>query len=694
MARPVADKELEQYRNLLDTPDTYEDGFGWTTVFGIFFCGLIMMPGAIYLGLMTGGNIGSAASWVTVILFGEVARRSMKTMSKGNLVVLLHAANVMMAANILFPGGPFGQVVYRAYLVSSEAIRDMGMRDAFPAWFCPKPDSIAITERLLFHKDWWPAIALTLFIVLIALIKKYTLGYFFFRLCSDVEKLPFPMAPIAAQGALALAESDAKSETLDAEEQVDAEGHKTYSKWRIFTLGSVLGLAFGALQIGVPAISGLFLDKPLFLIPQPFVDTTTLTEPILPATPTGMVLDLGIVLLGFVLPFWAVIGTFCAIVLTALANPVLQHVGILAQWQMGMNTVNTRFVNGIDFWMSFGIGTAAGIALISIFQTAHSMIKKARETKAQGRELDQRHDEVGHLWTTPDMGRGDYPMWLALLGYVAAAGAMVTVCHLLVPGILPFLLIFAFVYSPFISYVNARLLGISGQRVEIPFIREGAFILSGCQKVDIWLAPVPIENYGYQAQAFRVNELTGVNFRSLIKAELVAVPVLFILSLVFWAFIWKSDAIPSDIYPAAQINWELTAKQNALMFSSTFVPEGNTAGEHRFADTEFAKAIHPKYIAAGAGLTVVLFTVFSVFGLPVMLIYGMIRGFGQLPHVLVLEVVGAMLGRFYFQKKFGSNNFLRMAPTLLAGYFTGVGLVGMSTVALILIKNAVSSSPF
>ena len=40
-----------------------------STVIGILFCGLIMMPGSIYLGLMTGGSMASVATWVTVILF-------------------------------------------------------------------------------------------------------------------------------------------------------------------------------------------------------------------------------------------------------------------------------------------------------------------------------------------------------------------------------------------------------------------------------------------------------------------------------------------------------------------------------------------------------------------------------------------------------------------------------------------------
>ena len=52
------------------------------------------------------------------------------------------------------------------------------------------------------------------------------------------------------------------------------------------------------------------------------------------------------------------------------------------------------------------------------------------------------------------------------------------------------------------------------------------FILSGANSLDIWLAPIPIANYGYVAQSFRVNELTGVRFTSLFYSEAVAIPVL------------------------------------------------------------------------------------------------------------------------------------------------------------------------
>lgn len=717
------DKEIEQYRGLLERSESFEGGFGWTTIAGILFCGMIMMPGGIFLGLMTGGALHGASTWVTLILFGEVARRALKTMTKGNLVVLLHAANVMMMGGALgLVGGPFGELIYRAFFVTSEAVRDSGMSESFPTWWVPRPDSAAILERSLFHRDWLIPISLALFGLFTGFVNKYTVGYFLFRVTSDVENLPFPMAPISAQGVLAMTEQmqtqssdDSKSSLLKRVRQKAAESaaqedeayaaagaavERKNMRWKLFSLGALLGLSFGAVQVGIPLVSGMFLDKPIMLLPLPFLDTTVLTESILPAAATGVAIDLGALLMGMVLPFWSIIGTAIAVGATMFVNPIMYRMGILTQWQPGMDTVNTMFVNGIDFWTSFGLGTTFAIALISIYSTIRDISRTMRERKIEQQEDDaltadqQYKRQTGRLFKTPQLGRGDYPLWLALLIYVMTAGTMVIICNRLIPGLLPFLLFFVFFYNPFISYVSARLLGISGQMVDIPFLRESAIFASGAKGVDIWVAPIPILNFGGMAQSYRVNEIVGVNFRSLILTDLVATPIMLLLSFTFWAFIWKSDPIPSDVFPAAQITWELQSKNQALIFSSTFVAPGTDPDQHSILNSPFMQAIHPKVIASGAVMTLVSFTLLSIFGLPTLLIYGVVRGLGNLPHMLVLQIVGAFIGRYYFQKKYGSSEFLRMVPTILAGYFAGVGLISMIMVALTLITKAVSTAPF
>ena len=70
------DKELEEFRNLMKVPSTFEEGFSLASLVGALFVALMMVPGAMYMSLLAGESIGPAAQWVTVILFIEVARRA------------------------------------------------------------------------------------------------------------------------------------------------------------------------------------------------------------------------------------------------------------------------------------------------------------------------------------------------------------------------------------------------------------------------------------------------------------------------------------------------------------------------------------------------------------------------------------------------------------------------------------------
>jgi len=111
------------------------------------------------------------------------------------------------------------------------------------------------------------------------------------------------------------------------------------------------------------------------------------------------------------------------------------------------------------------------------------------------------------------------------------------------------------------------------------------------------------------------------------------------------------------------------------------------------ADSEFMRAIKPPVIGAGFGVTVGMYGALSAMGLPVLFVYGMVRGLGQFPHLMVLEIIGALLGRYWLARWLGADRFRRMAPTLLAGYFTGVGLIGMAAIAIRLVSEAAAGSP-
>ena len=94
---------------------------------------------------------------------------------------------------------------------------------------------------------------------------------------------------------------------------------------------------------------------------------------------TGIQLDLGLVFIGMVLPFWAVIGGLIGLIITVVANPILYHQGILQRWHQGMGTVDTVFANNFDFYMSFGIGVGLSIACVGIWQVIRSFRRNGSE---------------------------------------------------------------------------------------------------------------------------------------------------------------------------------------------------------------------------------------------------------------------------------------------------------------------------
>ena len=69
---------------------------------------------------------------------------------------------------------------------------------------------------------------------------------------------------------------------------------------------------------------------------------------------------------------------------------------------------------------------------------------------------------------------------------------------------------------------------------------------------------------------------------------------------------------------------------------------------------------------------------------------GFIRGVQTLPHFMIPEIVGALVGRYVMERRFGTKNWRQYAPVLLAGFACGMGLIGMSSVAIALISKSVT----
>ena len=790
-------QEIEDYRGMMETPDQFEEGFTSKAVLGVLFVAFIMVPGNMYLSLMVGGGMGAAAEWVTIILFAEITKRSFSSLRRQEVYLLYYVAGSLIAAET----GAFDGLLYSQYLVQSPAAKQFGIAKLIPTWVAPQPDSQAIIQRTFFHQDWLIPIILLVAGMVISRFTWFTMAYALFRLNSDYEKLPFPFAPVNAQGATALAET--------------TQGLETW-RWRVFSAGAMIGLVFGAIYVALPAITGAVLTEPITLIPIPFVDFTPVTGNFIPATPLGFTAHLGPIFAGLVVPFWGVIGTFIGVLAASIANPILYNHGYLTHWHPGMKTVETFFVNSVDFWMSFGIGTTIAVAVIGIIQVIRAL--QARDRSADGETIR----------TTVPKGRGDFPIWVALALYSLATLAIIGIAWLLLPEFTGniryfiFFLFFGFIFTPFQSFVNARLVGMVGQTVDIPYVREATIILSGYKGVDIWFIPFPLGNYGAMTQKFREVELTGTKFTSIIKAEVFMVPIVLFTSFLYGSYIWRLAPVPSSSYPYAQMMWRLRAYQQCLFITGTMkselevAPSGDGATwvpanligdewwywrvrlvDQEWLDTEgsrgragpwtptkvfrphfeegmledkspyvsksietpdptgvelvhdlprlellgpeigaiikeprpvlevradgaipagwdyfFAVDTDPMFtsawiqrstdepwlfqalkwevITAGTVFGLVSYALLSVLGLPILLIFGFVRSLTQLPHFIVTEVIGALLARYYFWKKYGKKQWLQYAPILAVGFACGMALMGMAAVAIALIQKSVS----
>jgi len=685
--RAAADHELEEFRALMEPPKTFEDGFSWTAFIGALFVALLMVPGSIYMTLIGGLSVGPAAQWVTVILFIEVARRANKRLKKAEIFTLFYLAGAIMITASMAQGQFYGGLgaLWSQFFVQSDAAHAAGIASRIPSWVVPNGPGV-LEHRSLFMREWIPALTLVVFTMVIGRLDNMVLGYGLFRLTSDIEKLPFPMAPVGAQGVLALSEEQDDEGVADSANSTDASAKPESWRWRVFSIGSVVGLIFGFVYLGIPTVTGALLGRPITILPLPFKDFTQQTAGVLPATPMALAMDLGMVLLGMVLPYWAMIGTFAGFLATVVLNPILHSpaVGVLRSWNPGDNMQTTFYKNQIDFYFSFAVGIGLAVAVAG-FVSVGKALSKARKARQTGVLSSDK------LSISVPAGRGDIAPALIFAVYLLVTTLYIGVSmyllniadgHIYWP-VVWVMAFYALIYTPVISYVTARLEGVAGEVLNIPFVREATFILSGYRGVAIWFLPIPLHNYGQMTVFYRQCELTGTSFRSIWKSEILLTPIIVGGSLLFAHFIWGLGPIPSSQYLFAQQWWEVTAANQAVVYSSTLG-----------GFTEFEKAFNVHYILAGVGVGGLLFAGLSWLGAPVFFIYGVVRGLNQtLPFVIIPQFVGALIGRFYFRKRFGPL-WLTYIPVLFAGFSCGVGLIGTLGIGITFISKSVFTLPY
>jgi hypothetical protein len=213
-------------------------------------------------------------------------------------------------------------------------------------------------------------------------------------------------------------------------------------------------------------------------------------------------------------------------------------------------------------------------------------------------------------------------------------------------------------------------------------VQQAGLILSGYKGIAIWFLPLPLQDYGPKTVFYRQAELTGTKFTSIWKTDLLIVPFIIVCGIVFAQFIWSMGPIPSSNYPYADMMWELQAKNDLVTYSAT------TGGYSQFMD-----AFKPLVILIGVIVGLAAFVSLKALAAPTLLMYGAVRGIGSWPHYIVLELLGALVGRFVFEKRLGQK-WRQYAPVLSAGYFCGAGLVTMFAIGVMFLAKAIFKTQY
>jgi len=646
--------------------EPYEDGFTWKTILGALFIAFVMLPGLIFMGLMIGQDMGTAAEWVTIILFVEIARRALIQLKKQELYILKYTATQLthISGGLALGGGIFAHLVWNRYMKTSEAFKSFGIAHELPNWVAPFGDAV---YNAFFSVDWLPVIVVITLSMLLSKVTQLSLGFLIFKITADVEKLPFPMAPIHAEGAIALAETSQDKNT---------RGYRQYC----FSLGAIIGAGFGLFYVAIPILTGAFLKNPIQLIPIPFLDLTRTFENIIPSGTVGIDLNLALMFIGFVLPWKIVIGGFIGTVLfQIILNPIFYHLGWITSWSPGKDAIETHLATTLDIYLSVGIGTAFAVFFVGVYGIIKAVLRYGKDKKEKASKDEPVEGlDIAAFWRR-DKERGDPPTWLLLGVWVLSAISYIILSdHLINSGVVAeeqfsiwWLVGFAFGFTPLNSYINARMSGIAGQHAGIPFVTEGAIFASGYKGVSIWFAPIPNQNYGVMADLLKEVQLTRTKFTSIYKVELFVFPLLLLASFIFWSYVTGLGPIPSSDYPYVQKFWPYHAQMKALWASS--LQEG---------DSLLLEAIKPGIIFLSLGLGVLFFGGFSLLGLSHQYIYGAIAALNAYPHKYFFILLGAVLGRFVLSKIFGKEAWQNYTPILTVGFAAGVGLIGMFAIAI------------
>lgn len=634
----------------------WRSGLTWRVVLAVIYGAIVLMPVFIWSELMI-GPLPVSLTWAVVILFYWLSLMYGSPLTRQELLVMFAAVGTAIYAGT---GLNFSGMFYRIWFSESPIAKAYGISDLLPYWYVPENKMIRLQIiRTFLDESWVPILSFSLIFWLLNLAAGLSLGFFFYYLFTEVEKLPFPMARVSV-------------ETLTELERRDPE------MMRVFMLFAFIGFIYSLVAYGTPSLSQAMLGIRIEIIPFPWLDISEAFQEVLPGAMIGLDTNLMHYILGIILPWNVVISMFISsLFISVIGNPLITWFfpELIPRWvefPKGMRLPDLLFWSQTYVWYAVSIGVGFGVFAEQVIRGRKGLYRTFKSLYELGGELRI---------------AGGLSIKFIIFVYLAAVIIWLLLLEfILIPGfpILP--LIFLIVLWPAtFGLITVRAYAETGFYVPpIPaFINNILILTMELNKIPVlstlgiwpWFAPLMVDNGSGWATTFYICRGVRCTFKSYMKAVfLVATPIAILMNFIYSEYIWKMTPIPSPMFPYAQIFWPINAAQSSLWY------------------TRVIYSMNPLLIISGfIAITGIAF-ISNILHIPISIV-GILNGIAPLPTPLAV-FLGALMGKIASYALKGRINLRKYAFMMMGGYAVGFAVAMAIIVSLVIFLKSIWPLPY
>ena len=619
----------------------WKSGLTWRVVLAILYGAIVLMPVRIWGELMI-GTVGNL-TWTVVILFYWLSLIYGSPLTKQEILVMLAATGTAIYAGT---GLSFHSMFYRIWFTNSPIIKLYGIEKFLPYWWIPENELIRTQVlRTFVHPSWVPIITYSLVFWILNLVIGLTLGFFFYHLFVEVERLPFPLARVHVEVLTELEEREPL-------------------RMRLFVLFALLGFIYSFIAYGIPTISQALVGRAVILIPYPWYDMTESFRESLPGAMIGIDTNLMSYLMGLILPYEVVVCTFIgSFISSVIGNPlVVWYYPELLPKEIvgfkGLKLEDIMFWSNLYIWIMVSIGMGFAVFVDQLVSGRKGLIRAIKALT----KLSKEARKLGYL-----------PLHVIFGVYLTATITWLLLLEFaIIPGF-PLLPIFLLIVVwPFMfGLISIRTYAETGYFLEVPHLNALVLIqtmeiykIPVYSKLGIWpwFAPLGVDYGGGWVGTLFVCRGVKCTFSSYMKAVfLVATPIAIILNLLYSEYLWKMTPIPSPMFRHAQIYWPIRAARSVLWYTRKIF------------------SLNVQLLVGGFVAALVTSSILRALHIPFSLV-GILYGISSpLPGPLAIFIGGTLAKLIEILSK-GRINLRKYANMMVGGY--GVGLAVAMTISV------------